>query len=95
MVRAETADKRMFKLLLASLLLVSTQSAKAEPNDAQREWAARVLAAKLKAQTAATAAREKLARDVSPEHQQERERAKQAAAEARADFARRQKSTKP
>jgi hypothetical protein len=30
------------------------------------------LAAKLKAQTAATAAREKLARDVSPEHQQER-----------------------
>ena len=85
----------MFKLLLAALLLVSIQSAKAEPNDAQRQWAARVLAAKLKAQAAATAAREKLARGLSPEHQQEREQAKQAAAEARAEFARRHKSTRP
>jgi len=85
----------MFKLLLASLLLVSIQSARAEPNDAQREWAARVLAAKLKAQAAATAAREQLTRGLSPEHQRERERAKQAAAEARAEFARRQKSNKP
>ena len=85
----------MFRLLLASLLLVSTPSAWAEPNDAQKQWAARVLAAKLKAQAAATAAREKADRGLSPEDRQERERAKQAAAEARAEFVRRQKSTKP
>ncbi|HKS64477.1 MAG TPA: hypothetical protein VJT13_22435 [Xanthobacteraceae bacterium] len=82
-------------MLLASLLLVSTPSAWAEPNDAQKQWAARVLAAKLKAQAAATAAREKVDRGLSPEDRQERERAKQAAAEARAEFVRRQKSTKP
>jgi len=85
----------IFKLLLASLLLVLTHSARAEPNGAQREWAARVLAAKLKAQAAATAAREKVDTGLSSEHRQERERARQAAAEARAEFARRQKSSKP
>jgi hypothetical protein len=85
----------MLRALLACLIILSIRPAGAEPKDAQRQWAARVLSAKLKAQAAATAAREKAARDLSPEHLHERERAKQAAAAARAEFDRRRRSPKP
>ena len=85
----------MLKVLLACLVLAFIRPAGAEPNEAQMQWAARVLSAKLKAQAAANAAREKAARDLSPERQQERERARQAAAAARAEFDRRQQPRKP
>lgn len=85
----------MLRVLLACLVIMSIRPAGAEPNDAQRQWAARVLSAKLKAQAAAVAAREKAARDLSPELQHERERAKQAAAAARAEFDQRRRSPKP
>ena len=85
----------MLRVLLTCLVIMFIRPAGAEPNDAQKQWAARVLGAKLKAQAAASAAREKAARDLGPELQQERERAKRAAAAARAEFDRRQQSRKP
>jgi hypothetical protein len=85
----------MLRVLLACLVIKSIRPADAEPNDAQMQWAARVLSAKLKAQAAASAAREKAARDLSPQLQHDRERAKQAAAAARAEFVRRRQPLKP